>query len=84
MPQINPIPVASKTFVRDDQAVDDDLKALCMPLVGAFAWLILTMPAMCVYFAYFQRHAKEPTVGHIRLANRLLSWVRENLKRLGI
>ena len=55
-----------------------------MSLVGALAWLILTMPAICVYVAFLQRHAKEPTVGHIRLANRLLLWIRKNLGRLGI
>ena len=55
-----------------------------MSLVGALAWLILTMPAICIYVAYLQRHTKEPTVGHVRQANRLLLWIRKNLKRLGL
>ena len=44
----------------------------------------LTMPAICVYVAFLQRHAKEPTVGHIRLANRLLAWVQRNTSRLDV
>jgi len=31
-----------------------------------------------------QRQTKAPTIGHIRRANRLLRWIRRNLKRLGV
>ena len=55
-----------------------------MSLVGALAWLILTMPAICVYVAYLQRHAKQPNIGHIKQANRLLIWIRRNLEHLGL
>lgn len=50
-----------------------------MSLVGALAWLMLTMPSICVYVAFLQRQAKAPTIGHIRMANRLLAWI--NKKR---
>ena len=68
VPQINSISLDSKSFVRDEETADSDSRQLFMSLVGALAWLILTMPAICVYVAFLQRHAKEPTVGHIRFA----------------
>ena len=55
-----------------------------MSLVGALAWLIITMPAICVYVAFLQRQSKAPTVGHIRMANRLLAWVVKNRERLAV
>ena len=55
-----------------------------MSLVGALAWLVLTMPAICVYVAYLQRHTKAPTLGHVRRGNRLLRWIRRNKARLGV
>ena len=48
------------------------------------AWLILTMPAVCVYVAFLQRHTKAQTLGHVRSAKRILLWIRKNLKRLGV
>ena len=68
----------------DEQAADEDLTQLFMPLVGALAWLTLTMPAICIYVAFLQRQCKAPTLGHVRRANRLLRWIRRNKVRLGI
>ena len=56
----------------------------CHVISRALAWLILTMPAVCVYVASLQRHTQAPTVGHVRNANRLLLWIRKNLTRLGV
>ena len=84
VPQINAISIDSQHFRRDEELADDDTRQLFMSLVGALAWLILTMPAICVYVAFLQRHAKEPTYGHVRLANRLRTWVQRNVKRLGV
>ena len=60
------------------------MSALYMSLVGAFAWLILTMPSICVYVAFLQRQTKAPLMGHVRKANRLLRWIRRNCARLGV
>ena len=68
----------------DDEAADDDSRQLFMSLVGALAWLILTMPSICVYVAFLQRQAKAPTIGHSRMTNRLLAWVVKNLERLTV
>ena len=83
VPQIKEITIGDKQLSDGDEA-DEDLKQLYMSLVGALAWLILTMPAVCVYVAYLQRHTKAPTIGHVKSANRLLQWIRKNLKRLGV
>ena len=83
VPQIKEIALGGRHLADDDEA-DEDLKQLYMSLVGALAWLILTMPAVCVYVASLQRHTKAPTVGHVRNANRLLQWIRKNLTRLGV
>ena len=48
------------------------------------AWLIMTMPCMCIYVAYLQRQTQAPNLGHVRRANRLLRWIRRNKSRLGI
>ena len=74
----------TKAFVPDEQAADGDLTQLFMSLVGALAWLTLTMPAICIYVAFLQRQCKAPTIGHVRRANRLLRWIRRNKTRLGI
>jgi hypothetical protein len=83
VPQIKEIAIGDR-HLADDVEADDDMRQLYMSLVGALAWLILTMPAVCVYVAFLQRHTKAPTVGHVRSANRLFLWVRKNLKRLGV
>ena len=84
VPQIKEIPCDLKALVGDETPADEDMKAMFMSLVGALAWLVLTMPAICVYVAYLQRHTKEPTLGHVRRGNRLLRWVRRNKTRLGV
>ena len=84
VPQTNAISADSKSFASDDEAADDDLRHFFMSLVGALAWLILTMPAICVYVAFLQRQAKAPTVGHIITANRLLAWIAKNRERLAV
>ena len=84
VPQIKEIPVDAKALVPDEEPADEDLSQLFMSLVGALAWLILTMPSICIYVAYLQRQTKAPNLGHIRRANRLLRWIRRNIKRLGV
>ena len=78
VPQIKEIPCDLKALVSDETLADEDMAALYMSLVGALAWLVLTMPAICVYVAYLQRHTKAPTLGHVRRGNRLLRWIRRN------
>ena len=82
--QIKAIPIGGRTFAKDDEAADDDMKQLYMSLVGALAWLVLTIPAICIYVAALQRHTQAPTLKHVKDANRLLEWIRKNLKQLGI
>ena len=84
MPQIKEIPCDLKALVSNETLADEDMTALFMSLVGALAWLVLTMPAICVYVAYLQRHTKAPTLGHVRRGNRLLRWIRRNKTRLGV
>ena len=62
IPQINAILVDAKALAPDDEPADDDMKQLFMSLVGAFAWLILTMPAICIYVAFLQRQCQAPTI----------------------
>lgn len=69
VPQMNSIEIDSVVFAREEQLADNDVRQLHMSLVGALAWLILTMPAICVYVAFLQRHTQAPTVGHVKLAN---------------
>ena len=68
----------------DDVPADEDMAALFMSLVGALAWLVRTVPAICVYVAYLQRHTKAPTLGHVRRGNRLLRWIWRNKSRFGV
>ena len=84
MPQVKEIPCDLKALVSDDEPADEDMAAMFMSLVGALAWLVLTIPAICVYVAYLQRHTKAPTLGHVRRGNRLLRWIRRNKTRLGV
>ena len=84
IPQIKDIPIDKKAVVPDEQPADDDTKQLFMSLVGALAWLILTMPCICIYVAFLQRQTQAPTIGHVRKANRLLRWIRSHKKRLGV
>ena len=48
IPQVNKIPVDKKALVPDEHPADDDMKQLFMSLVGALAWLIMTMPSICI------------------------------------
>ena len=84
VPQIRELFADKAALLGDDETADEDLKALFMSLVGALAWLVLTMPCICVYVAFLQRQTQSPTLGHIRKANRLLRWVRKHRLRLGI
>ena len=71
VPQINEIPCDGKALVPDEHPADDDMRQLFMSLVGAMAWLIMTIPAICIYVAFLQRQTQSPTLGHVRRANRL-------------
>ena len=51
VPQIKEIPADAK---------NEDLMQLFMSLVGALAWLVLTMPSICIHVAYLQRQTKAP------------------------
>ena len=82
--QIKAIPIGRQAFENDDKAADDDMKQLYMSLVGALAWLVLTIPAICIYVAALQRSTQAPTLKHVKDANRLLEWIRKNLKQLGV
>ena len=73
VPHINHIELDSIAFARDEDPADDDVRQLYMSLVRALAWLILSVPAICVYVACLPRHGQAPTYGHARLANRLLA-----------
>ena len=84
LPQIKEIPADAKALVPDEEPADEDLGQLFMSLVGALAWLILTIPSIGIYVAYLQRQTKSPNMGHIRRANRLLRWLRRHSKRLGV
>ena len=84
VPQINEIPCDMKAVVPDEHPADDDMRQLYMSLVGAMAWLIMTMPAICIYVAFLQRQTQSPTLGHVRRANRVLRWIKRNKGRLGI
>ena len=68
----------------DEELAGEDLGQLFMSLVGALAWLILTIPAISIYVAYLQRQTKCPNMGHIRRANRLHRWLRRHFKWLGV
>ena len=70
------MPIDAKALVPDEQAADDDTKPLFMSLAGALAWLILTMPFICMSVALLQRQTQAPTIGHVRKANRLLRRIR--------
>ena len=84
VPQMKETPCDLKALVSDDTPADEGMTAMFMSLVGALAWLVLTIPAICVYVAYLQRHTKAPTMGHVRRGNRLLRWIRRNKARLGV
>ena len=84
VPHIGEIELDSIAFARDEDSADDDVRQLYMSLVGALAWLILSVPAICVYVAFLQRHGQAPTYGHARLANRLLAWIVKNRERLSL
>ena len=53
-------------------------------LLGAIAWLTQTMLPICVYVAFLQRQAENPTVGDVKKLNRLLRWIKSNLTQIGI
>ena len=52
VPQINEIPCDMKALVPDEHPAEDDMRQLYMSLVGAMAWLIMTMPAICIDVAF--------------------------------
>ena len=84
VPQINEIPCDMKALVPDEHPADEDMKPLYMSLVGAMAWLILTMPGIYIYVAFLQRQPPSPTLRHVRRANRLLRWIKGSNVRLVI
>ena len=68
----------------DDTAASPAMLATYQSLVGALAWLTLTMVPIAVDVAWLQRQTKTPTYGHIRNANRLLRWIVRNVATLGV
>lgn len=84
VPQISSIEIDSAAFARDDQLADTELRQLYMSLVGALAWLLLTMSAICVCISYLQRHTQATTLNPVKLANRLHAWITRNREKLVI
>jgi len=82
--QLREIDVSRYSFENDEADVPEEIHQLFMSLVGALAWLTLTMATIGVYVSYLQRKNKQPTLGDVRKANRLLRWIRRHLKDLGI
>ena len=68
-------PIEGRSFAEDEDAADEDFRALYMSLVGALAWLILSMPVICSYVASLQRQTPKPTLDHVSQANQLLRWI---------
>ena len=70
--QIKETPIDVKALVPDEEPADEDLGQLFMSLVCALAWLVLTIPSICIYVAYLQRQTTSPNMGRMRRANRPL------------
>ena len=82
--QLKEINEATFAMKADTEIVSEYDHWLYRSLVGAVAWLTLTMPAICVFVAYLQRQCSTPTCGDVRKANRLLRWIQKRATTLGI
>jgi hypothetical protein len=78
--------IAEGDFAMEDSATlaPPATHATFQSLVGALAWLTLTMVPICVYVAHLQRQTKQCNYGDIRNANRLLRWIVRNTTKLGV
>ena len=84
VPQILKIDESRFAFAADETDATEAGQSAYMSIVGALAWLLVTIPAIGIFVAYLQRHGKKPAVHHLKKANRLLRWLRKNVKRLGL
>jgi len=82
--QLRPMSADAYAGRSKESAVSKQTHGTYMSLLGAIAWLTQTMPAICVYVAYLQRHNHDPRVEHVRSINRLLRWIQKRKKDLGI
>ena len=62
----------------DIDLVDYQMQKQYMSLLGGIAWCVLTMPHIAIYVAALQRAAKQPTAGHLRRLNTLVSYAKQN------
>ena len=82
--QLRPLNQEKYVMMKDDEAMNADTHAAFMSLLGGIAWLTQTMPPIAIYVSYLQRQAKNPGAGDIKKINRLLTWIKANLSRLGV
>ena len=59
-----------------DQTAPEHLISPFISLVCAMSWVLTTMPVVAVYVGALQRHLRQPTVQHLRDANRVLRYLK--------
>jgi hypothetical protein len=69
---------------KDAQAYDVNTYASFRLLLGATAWLTQTMLPTCIYVAFLQKQAENPTGDNVKKSNRLSRWIKSNLTQIRI
>ena len=82
--QLKPIATERYCVAKAEEPVSEATHVAFRLLLGAIAWLTLTMVAVCVYISALQRKSAKPTVKGVYDLNRLLKWIRAHEDELGI
>ena len=74
--EISEISLTDINTTDPQSALADDLLTLFWSLLGALSWLQQTRADIAPFIGYLQRVAHIPTIAHVKMANKLLRYVR--------
>lgn len=72
--QLKPLPTEGVDETKPAVMLSEQMRGMCMSLLGGLSWLTQTRPDICVYVCAMRRVAAKPQVEHLIRMNRVLKW----------
>ena len=79
---IKPMVSAQLAAMKEDEQLNETMRACYLTLLGAAAWMQQTRMDMGVYISALQRVSHKPLAVHLRHFNRVIRYMQKNPKRL--
>ena len=79
---IKPLVSATLATMKDEDMLDDTMRACYLTLLGAAAWMLQTRMDMGVYISALQRVSHKPAAIHLKRLSRVIRYMQRQPRRL--